>query len=154
MPVTPKLTAVAACRVAGIDRDRFNEHVASGRFKGAPSTTPGRARLFEPADMIGLCLFQRLIKDGFDATHAGRIACAVGLEARLHPESSAVSYVDFSMGSPIAAPAEEVPDASEWPTTRFADREIRKVTTFNVSALRKLIAHLTEDESSTIGERD
>lgn len=151
---TPKLTTVAACRVAGIHRDRFNEHVAAGHYPCAPSTIPGRARLFDPVDMIGLCLFQKLMKDGFDASRAGSIASEVQLGARLHPESPAIAYVDFDMGSAIAAPAEEVPDASEWPTTRFADREIRKVITFNVSALRKLIAHLTEDESSTFGERD
>jgi hypothetical protein len=151
---TPKLTTVAACRVAGIHRDRFNEHVAARHYRGAPSTIPGRARLFDPADMIGLCLFQKLINDGFDASHAGRIACAVGLEARLHPESSAIAYVDFDMGSAIAAPADDVPAPADWSTARFADRVVRKVTIFNVGEMRKRIAEGTEYERSVIGDAD
>ncbi|MBP7334935.1 hypothetical protein [Niveispirillum sp.] len=154
--IPPKLTTVAACRVARIDRDRFNEHVAAGRFTCAPNTIPGRARLFDPNDMIGLWLFRELMDDGFEAARAGRIACEVADAARRHPETRAISYVEdyFVPPSGSAFPADQVPAASEWHKVTFSGTDIRKVTTFNVGKLRELIAHYTEEERSIIGERE
>lgn len=154
MPPIPKLTAMAACRVARIDRDRFNEHVAAGRFPCAPETVPGRARLFDPDDMIALWLFRELMDDGFDAAHAGRIACAVATAARDNPDAGAISYVQSYFGGGTAVPTDAVPAASDWDNTLFSGTDIRKVTTFRISKLREMIAHYTDEERSVIGERD
>lgn len=156
MTVTPKLTAAAACRVARIDRDRFNEHVAAGRFPCAPSTIPGRARLFDPDDMIGLWLFRELMDDGFDAVHAGKIACEIARAARANPEARAISYVQdyFQPVSGNAYPADNVPAAAEWDDVVFSGTDIRKVTTFRVGKLRKIIANYTDEERSVIGDRE
>lgn len=155
MNIIPKLTTKAACRVARIDRDRFNEHVAAGRFKCAPNTVPGRARLFDPDDMIALWLFRELMDDGFDAGIAGVIACAVAEAARQNPEARAVSYAQdyFGFGGD-AFPANAVPDHSKWDEVLLSGRDIRKVTTFRISKLREMIAHYTEEERSIIGEDD
>ncbi|HYD32099.1 MAG TPA: hypothetical protein VEB64_14760 [Azospirillaceae bacterium] len=152
----PKLTTMAACRVARIDRDRFNEHVAAGRFPCAPNTVPGRARLFDPDDMIALWLFRELMDDGFEAAKAGVIACAVANAAKQHPEARAISYVEDYFVPPTgrAYPSDQVPAASEWDRVLFSGTDIRKVTTFRVGKLRELIAHYTEEESAIIGERD
>ena len=154
MTNTPKLTTLAACRVAGLHRDRFNEHVAAGHFPCAPDTIPGRARLFSPDDMIALHLFRELLDDGFNAQRAGRIACEVALAAQLNPEETAISYVEnyFSGGS--AHPASSVPAAEDWDKVIFSGVDIRKVTTFRIGKLRKLIAHYTDEERSIIGEDD
>src|SRR6266540_3568267 len=155
MAATPKLTTTAACRVARIDCDRFNEHVAAGRFDCAPDTIPGRARLFDPDDMIALWLFRELMDDGFDATRAGKIACAVAGAARENPGARAISYVQDYFGSRgLAMPANQVPAHSEWDQKLIgfgAQTDIRKVTTFRIGKLREMIAHYTEEERSIIG---
>ncbi len=155
MSVAPKLTTIAACRVAGLHRDRFNEHVAAGHFGCAPATIPGRARLFEPHDMIALVLFRELMEDGLDARKAGRIACVVAASAREKPAAANISYLEYSFGDGgYAAPVDELPPPSEWRDRRFSGREIRKVTTFRIDRLRDLIAQGIEEERSIIGPDD
>lgn len=148
-----------ACRVAQIDRDRFNEHVAAGRFGCAPNTIPGRARFFDPDDMIALWLFRELMDDGFDATKAGYIACEVARVARQYPDAPAISYVESyffglngSRGS--AWTSDLVPDPAEWDQKLFSGTDIRKVTTFRIGKLRKMIAHYTQEEMNMVGEDD
>ena len=150
----PKLTAMAACRVASIDRDRFNEHVAAGRFGCAPATVPGRARLFDPDDMVALWLFQELMEDGFGAATAGAVACTVAAAARQHPTEPVIAYAQTYVGSPFACPAGDLPAPSEWGKAVLSGRDIRRVTTFNIDKLRAMIAHYTAEEAATIGERD
>lgn len=152
----PKLTTAAACRIARIDRDRFNEHVAAGRYRCAPDTIPGRARLFDPDDMISLWLFRELMDDGFDVSTAGKIACAVGKAARRNPEANAISYVQdyFTPPGGTALPADQVPAPSEWHRVMFGGTDIRKVTTFRIGKLREMIAHYTEEERAIVGEDD
>lgn len=154
--MTPKLTTAAACRVARINRDRFNEHVAARAFKCAPDTIPGRARLFDPDDMIALWLFRELMDDGFDARKAGYIACTVGAAAKENPSENAISYVEdyFSGGHGTAHPASQVPPPAEWDSALFSGTDIRKVTTYRIGKLRQMIAHYTEEERSIIGEED
>lgn len=155
MTVTPKLTTAAACRVARIDRDRFNEHVAAGRYSCAPNTVPGRARLFDPDDMISLWLFREFMEDGLDAVHAGIMACSIASAARANPEARTISYVQTYFGdSGRAFPADQVPCPSEWDGVLFNGTDIRKVTTYRVGKLREMIAQATEEERSIIGEAD
>ncbi len=155
MTIAPKLSATAACRVARLDRDRFNEHVAAGRFPCAPETIPGRARYFSPDDMVALWLFRELLDDGFNAAAAGRIACAISNAAKANPEAIAISYVqDYFAGSHYALPHEQVPPVSDWDDVLFSGTDIRKVTTFRISKLRQMIAHATEEERSYIGPED
>lgn len=150
----PKLTTKAACRVARIDRDRFNEHSAAGRFPCAPATKQGRARLFDPDDMIALWLFREQMDDGFDAATAGSIACAVASAAREYPKSNSISYVQTYFSGGEAMPAESVPDLTGDSMPFVGDADIRKVTTFRISKLRDMLAHFTEEERSIIGEDD
>lgn len=152
----PKLTTAAACRVARLDRDRFNEHVAAGRFRCAPCTVPGRARLFDPDDMIALWLFRDLMDDGYEAAKAGFIACEVANAARRHPDTGAITFVEdyFEPRGGTALPADQVPVPSEWDHVFLNSTNIRKTTTFNINHLRRLIAHYTNEEHSVGGEHD
>lgn len=154
MTITPKLTTKAACRVVGLDRDRFNEHVASGAYACAPNTVPGRARLFDPDDMIGLWLFKEFLDEGTDAKRAGSLACEIALCAKTNPEASAISVVYTYFPGFHAYPSESVPDVSEWETVLMSGTDIRKVLTYRIGKLRKMIAHYTEEERSIIGEDD
>ncbi|PWB84011.1 MAG: hypothetical protein C3F11_03640 [Methylocystaceae bacterium] len=156
MAVTPKLTTSAACRVARIDRDRLNEHIAAGRFGCAPDTIPGRARLFDPDDMIALWLFRELIGDGLDVTRAGAAACEVARVARQYPDSNTITLIEDYFVPPTfhALPTSQVAKPEEWDTIGHGGVDVRKATTFNISKTRKLIAHYTEEERSIIGEAD
>lgn len=155
MTTALKLTTASACRVARLDRVRFNEYIAAGRFPCAPDTIPGRARLFDPDDMLALWLFRELIDDGFEAARAGKIACTVAEAARQHPEARTISYVQDYFGSRgHAFPTESVPVPEKWDNVLFSGTDIRKVTTFRIGKLREMIAHYTEEERSIIGERD
>lgn len=155
MAPTPKLTTTVACRVARIDRDRFNEHVAAGRYDCAPDTIPGRSRYFDPDDMIALWIFREQLDERMDASQAGKIACEVARVARLHPDARAISYVQDYFGTRgHAFPADAVPPHSDWDNTTFSGSDIRKVTTWRIGKLRELIAHGTEEERAKIGPED
>lgn len=154
MTIKPKLTTVAACRVAGFHRDRFNELVHDGLFACAPKTVPGRARLFDPDDMLALVLFKRLMDDGSTPMSAGSVACTVADAAKNAPEANAISYVETYVGSNTAYPASQVPSPDAWVDTLFSGSTIRKVTTFNVAHLRQIIAQYTEEERAIIGADD
>jgi hypothetical protein len=155
MTIQIKLTTKAACRVARIDRDRFNEFVAAGNFECAPQTVPGRARLFGPDDMLALWLFRELMEEGLNARKAGDIACAVALAARVNPDARAISYVQDYFGTRgHAFPADQVPSFEKWDDVVFSGTDIRKVTTFRIGKLREMIAHYTEEERAIIGEDD
>jgi hypothetical protein len=158
MTTRPKLTTLLACEVAGINRDRFNEHVAAGYFPCAPQTVPGRARTFDPDDMLGLRLFADLIKDGFEPRAAGPIACEVAQVARHNPDAPVICYVQTFFSGGTACLPSEVPAPEKWDSEGFGTGrvrpDIRKVTTFRVGKLRELNAHYTAEENSIIGPRD
>ena len=67
----------AACRIARLDRQRFNDLMASGEYSCAPSTTPGVPRVFEMPDLIGLFLFTRLTERQRTVKQASEIACRI-----------------------------------------------------------------------------
>ncbi len=155
MTIKPKLSTTIACRVAGLDRDRFNEAVAAGFFKCAPETIPGRARYFEPDDMVALRLYRDLLEDGMTKERAGYIACCVGAAARCNPDADAISFVNgYFSGKGDAYPASQVPGPDKWGEVCFSGSDIRKVTTFNIAKIRKLNAHYTEEELSYHGTDD
>ena len=155
MTIKPKLSTAIACRVARLHRDRFNEAVADGFFSCAPKTIPGRARYFNPDDMLSLWLYREMLDDDFTKERAGYIACEVGNAAKCNPEADNISLVNtYSSGWGDAVPANEVPDRSDWETVKFSGSYIRKVTTFNVKKTRALIERYTEEELSYHGPED
>lgn len=149
-----KLSTKAACRVARMDRDRLNEAIKDGLYPCAPETIPGRARYFDPDDMIGLWLYRELNEDGCSKVRAGQVACAVMAAAKENPEADAISYVELYVGSRRAVPADQVPGASDWSSVSFSGSDIRTVTTFNIAKIRKLIVEGTAEELSFVGEED
>ena len=159
MDLPRKLTTVAACRVVGIHRDRFNEHVAAGNFDCAPATIAGRARLFDPDAMLALSLFKRNLDDGFDPKRAGVVACAVAQMATQYRDERAIGYLETFVGMAVAMPASLIPDPRKWAFGSEAGLDnsgltIRKISIFNVAQLRAIIEHGTDEEFSIAGERD
>jgi hypothetical protein len=159
MGVPPRLTTVAACRVAGLHRDRFNEHVAAGNFDCAPKTVAGRGRLFDKDAVLALSLFKRNLDDGMNAERAGAIACAVAQAAAQYPDERAVGYLETFIGLAVALPASQLADPNTWSAAGGegvvnSGTTIRKVTVFNVAHLRALIDHGFDEEAATFGEPD
>jgi len=148
------LTTAVACRVAGINRDRFNEYVAAGHYRCAPQTVPGRARLFDPDAMLTLFLFKRLMDDGFTVERAGGIACAIGEVAKQNPDARAISYVESYFPGGHAFLPSIVPPPEEWDNVLFSGTDIRKVTTYRIGKERDLVAHYTEEQRAIIGDPD
>lgn len=150
-----KVTTAIACRIAGIHRDRFNEYVAAGHYHCAPPTVPGKARLFNPDDMLTLFLFKRLMDDGYTVERAGGIACAIGQVAKEHPEARAVTWVEsYFRNSGMAYLASQVPPPEDWDTTLLSGMDIRSATTFRISKERDLVEHYTDEEAAIIGDPD
>lgn len=155
MDLPPLLTTVHACRVARMDRDRLNEMIAGGIYLCAPTTTAGRARLFDPDDMIALYLFRELMDDGMKNEKAAKVACAVAGAARANPDAKSITYVEtYFEGHGDAYPTSRLPDPDEWEEVTFSGTDIRKTTTFNIGKMRKLIAHYTAHERRIIGSVD
>ena len=146
---TKKVSTSIACRIVGLNRDRFNEYVAAGQYSCAPSTIPGRARMFDPDDLLTLFLFKRLIEDGYTIEKAGQIACEIGGVAKLNPAARAISYVeDYFIGRGHAYLTADVPAPETWDDVTFSGTDIRKVTTFRIGKERDLVAHYTDEETS------
>ena len=145
-----KLRPGPACRVVRLERDRYNEATAAGVIPCIPQTTPGRARLFDPFDLLVLWYYRELTEDGYARDKAGQIACAIAACARQNPSASVISYVQdyFYPFSGECFPAERVPAPGEWQGPVFQDTNIRKVTSFNVKHASDAIAAYTLAELS------
>ncbi|MBC9245164.1 hypothetical protein H4P12_00185 [Paracoccus sp. 11-3] len=114
----------------------------------------GRTRYFEPDDMISIWLYRELMEGGYSREAAGRIACAICVKATVHPEAKAIAYVETYVGSRHACLPEDVPSADQWDTALFSGSDIRRVTTFNIEKMRRLIAHATAEKLRTFGSED
>ncbi len=72
-----KFRVKAACRIAHINRDRFNEAVAAGNYGCAPAVQRGSTRIFDENDLIALFAYARMLDGGYPPKLAGRLACLV-----------------------------------------------------------------------------
>lgn len=151
-----KLRTGSACRVTFLDRERFNEAVASGLIPCVPETVAGRARLFDPDQLLSLWYYRELVEDGYTREKAGRIACEIADCAHRHPDAATISYVEdyFKPVTGSCYPSSDVPEAAKWGELSFSGTNIRKVTTFNVAFARVLIARETANELSIQGSED
>ena len=137
------LTTVAACQVAGINRDRFNEFVAIGDYRGAPPTVAGRARVFSADDILGLVIFRDLMAGGMTAWAAGRISYAVVEVAKENPSASLVSYVHpwrASPGESVDGAARPFQHMQSVDSVDEKTPDVLVLVIFNVGVLREVVA--------------
>lgn len=78
------IPVAVAMQVAGVSRARFNEAVASGFYRLAPTAEHRKSRRFDVPDIIGLSAFARLLHAGFPYRVAAEIACIVVDNVRNH----------------------------------------------------------------------
>lgn len=145
-----RLTTIAALRVVGMDRQRFNEYVSNGDYACAPDTVPGRARVFDESDMIALRIFAQEVEFGVSPRDAGRLACTVLDGIRRHPEDGTVTVVRGMHLKPFYL----APDDVEVANGEFAGRPVYDRRTFNIAWLRDYVRRGMEEEASIIGPED
>ncbi|WP_197462486.1 MULTISPECIES: hypothetical protein [unclassified Erythrobacter] len=155
MTLPVRLTTKAACRVARLDPQRLNEAIAKGDYSCAPETVKGRARSFDPDDMIGLWYFREFLEDGFSAKRAGERACILMEAAKAYPDARTLTLVlDYFYGPGRVYPSDQVPSADDWDTATISGTDIREARTFRIGKTRDMIAHYTEEERAIVGEDD
>jgi hypothetical protein len=159
-----KVRAPLACRIAGIDRDRFNEAVAKGDYPGAPPAGSGKTRIFQMHDLIALFIYGRLLEIGVAARSAGEFAKEISGLAR-HAEGKAsticacfIKTADgsgyFRLSDPTVhdESAREKLDVIE-PVPSYGGAALFSIN-WCLSNIRKIIQDGIEDWKSAIGEEE
>lgn len=75
--MTQKFRTQPACRIANIDRDRFNEAVAAGNYPCAPKVARGATRVFDEIDLVALFIYGRMIEQDIQPNKAGPLVCQI-----------------------------------------------------------------------------
>lgn len=146
-----KLRQKAACRVAGYDSDRLNEYIADQTYDCAPSTVPGRARLFTEEDTVALYYFAKFVDKFRRPRDAAREACLIHQGLRQYPDATTLSVIEPHAGSAhIAAPGEAAVSDPHGYTT--GGMSIFATRSYNVGHARRFVAHGFDEEFSTAGE--
>ncbi len=146
-----KITTIAACRIANVDRQRFNEYVAGGDYQCAPPTIAGRARRFDENDTIALWVFGKLIYGGMKPLSAGFLACQLLDNIKTQPDQDVLTLA-VGLASPQIGPVANGFDPST-PHDRFHTESIFETRAFNIKAIRALVQAGIND-ARAIGLRD
>ena len=95
-----KFRTKAACRIAMIDPQRFNEDVSAGEYPCAPKTKSGVSRVFDEKDIAGLLVYGHLMRVYEPARYVKKIAAmyACGIvNALRNGTTTDESRVDFPL---------------------------------------------------------
>jgi hypothetical protein len=129
--------AKLACELAELNPNRFNEAVHAGQYPCAPVTRPGSARTFDANDIVALCVYSQLMREGVSAGVAGHRACKLRSLLEEHPEASRAFHVQTTLhdswhikrldpehnmagGCPILS-------SREWFLSHFRDRAVQRL---------------------------
>ena len=86
----------AAAKIAGLDRPvQINEWIATGVYSDAPRTQQGKPRLFGEDDLVRLCLYASLEREGMDAKRVDEL---VGKICKRLSEEPCAGVVTASFG--------------------------------------------------------
>lgn len=139
----------AACQIARIDRDRFNEAVAADNYRCAPPTERGSSRLFAENDLIALYIYGRLlsIQPNLPPKIAGDFACRVLRVLEQNPNAKTISYL-FGLAETNAT----VADASVFPLDATPGNPAVGRLEFDIVTIRDFIHREMKAEASVVGE--
>lgn len=155
------LPVVKACRLAGVERDRFNLAVHQKHYPCAPEVVPGSTRKFDRDDFIALAVYGHFLRRGFSSAVAGDLACRVrtlldndpaATKACIGRTDSTIDWVtsdfDFAMGKLRVPTVAEVESGDEDALNR-ALFPIISLEVVNLAALagRFAVANDAEAES-------
>ncbi|MFZ2997569.1 hypothetical protein [Sphingobium sp.] len=146
-----QLTTMAACRVARLNRQRFNEYVAGGDYACAPKTIPGRSRLFGEADMIALCIFAQEIEDQMTKPFMAGLNAHAVLEAlRQHPDADQLTFAHIWQEPMLRVLVDQPLRAGE----KIAGKSVMRYSLYDIETVRAFVRKSVEEERSTIGQED
>lgn len=144
-----------ACEFARIDRQQFNEAVASGLYRCAPLTVRGSTRIFSVDDTIALFIFGRLMRMGFGLREASHIACELLWvfnkdEAKAKYDTAPIAvWVEGLSGMRHA-----MMTGRALPASVSGIGSIIGGVSFDIPEIRKLINKLAAEEEGILGEDD
>src|SRR5688500_12546877 len=107
-----RVTVGLACRIAGIDRDRFNEAVHAGNYPCAPGTARGATRVFSLDDLVSLYVYVRLLEEEMPSKAAGRLACSIGTHPRMYPGDTRIHVGRPESGTQWILPGSQANDTA------------------------------------------
>lgn len=146
-----KLKTVEACRIARMDRQRFNEFVSDEVYLCAPATEPGRARSFDEIDVMALFIFQQELDKRRTKHEAANVACTILEALRANPHADTLR---------IAEPRSPhnrrhvVRGDLDIVTTLLGGVEIYRAVEYNVSWVREQVRKGFAEESAPSSEED
>lgn len=160
-----KFRTKAACRIAGIDPQRFNEDVAAGEYPHAPATTAGVSRVFDEADIAGLFVYAHLTRGCGEPYRFSKKLAATYARGVIRALRN-TRYVDYShveMWDGARADFPLVRDADGEFVPAFEDHPPQFKTPlaqglasvcFDLKAIRETVRERMEEEASILGEED
>lgn len=147
MPQSLKFRTAAACRIADIHRDRFNESVAAGNYKCAPETQPGASRIFAEDDLVALMIYGRQLKAGAGAGIAGDLACRVRRALDLNPKARVVSVLRALNGLDRTV-------IDDRPKTLSPRNPVFERVEFEIGAIRAFVRERMQEDAAVLGGED
>lgn len=142
-----RFRTAAACRIAQIDRNRFNEAVSAGNYRCAPSTVPGSSRLFDENDLIALFVYAQLLRQDYEPKLAGDFAFEVRKGLHENPKAKTVSRLISLSGL-----ERTVTDAE--PAELSRDNPVLQRFKFEIVPIRKFVQREMAQELRALGEED
>lgn len=136
------VNSAVACRIADFNPGHLNELICRGIYTGAPATIAGRARNFNHDDLIQLWIFAGLIREGYNARRANKIACKISATSRKAPcrVLHLVSFADDPGGAWVT------------PALTPSQRDTLVVRTVPIARIRKIIARRLGLERDTLSD--
>lgn len=152
-----KFRTKAACRIAKIDRQRFNEDVASGEYHCAPKTRAGVSRVFDEADIAGLMIYRHLMdvfgERGFSKKTAAMYACGVVQAIRDLKRSPGKTRADFPVDGFNDVSVLCGPDESPC-FGHSGHRALAATVCFDLESILNVVREGMAAEAKILGEED
>jgi hypothetical protein len=139
-----------ACRIAHIDRVRFNEAVAAGNYPCAPKTERGSSRVFDESQLIALFYYGRLLDQGWPPKLAGSFACRLSEELYFHPDAEEILLIFDVAGGCEYWPGDSV---KEMPRKAQGNFVLHRLS-IDIGNIREIIRKEIAEELSIYGDDD
>ena len=150
-----KFRTKAACRIAGIDPQRFNEDVAAGEYPCAPMTTAGKSRVFDEADIAGLFVYVHLTRGHepyrYGKKLAAKYACGVirALREGTRTDRGRVDFPFVSDDDHIVADSAAPPQFETlWDRAKVA------TVCIDLTSVLEFVRRGMKEEANILGEED
>jgi hypothetical protein len=167
MTTALKLRAPLACRLARVEKQRFNEAVARGEYPCAPAAVQGVSRTLSLAETIALDCWGRMLELSMSAKQAGLFACEVlnlvrRIESGEVPDHAWACIIRTGYGYEFAcsdpkeldlAARQKAGVVSPTPLS-YGESNVILTINFQIASIRDRILQGIEEYRSTLGEEE